>query len=360
MAGYQAQLLVDFCMAADGHEYTVFSHRARASHNNPDEWRVCMQELKISVALCTCNGELYLRELLDSLAAQELTPFELVVCDDASTDSTRHILDDFAAAAPFTVRVHGNAENLGVVKNFEQALSLCNGDYIALCDQDDVWLPHKLTRLAEQVRSCGSEAAGVPRLVYCDMELVEEDLRRTGRSYVEDQGLAVPREDPYRTLLVQNYIPGCTMLFSADLLMHALPFPDNVAMHDWWLALLAALTGNVCAEPSSAVLYRQHGYNQLGSAARFSAKNVLSVIMVVPALKTIQRNYRAAATQAIAAVTRLADSGVAVPGDARDYVTSLSRSRFTTLVAVLAGKVGRANLLRNISLVIGVLTTGRA
>ena len=318
-----------------------------------------MEELKISVALCTCNGGLYLRELLESLAGQEHAPFELVVCDDASTDSTRQILDDFALTAPFTVRVYVNASNIGVIKNFEQAISLCNGDYIALCDQDDIWLPEKLARLANRIQSCG-RAGGGPKLVYCEMELVEDDLKRTGRSYVKDQGLAVPGKEPYRTLLVQNYIPGCTMLFSADLLSCALPFPDNVAMHDWWLALLAALTGDICYDPSRSVLYRQHADNQVGSVPRFSVENTLSVVTVAPALKTIQKNYLAAATQARAAVARLNDLGIDIPGDACDYVTSLSGSRFATLTAVLAGKVSRANLLRNISLIIGVLTTGRA
>ena len=317
-----------------------------------------MEELKISVALCTCNGELYLQELLESLAGQDYTPFELVVSDDKSTDSTRQILDAFAATAPFAVRVQGNAENLGVVKNFERALLLCSGDYMALCDQDDVWLPDKLARLAERVQSCGGGKGG-PGLAYCDMELVEDDLRRTGRSYLDDQGLAVQQEEPYRTLLVQNYIPGCTMLFSADLLTYALPFPDDTVMHDWWLALLAALTGNVCSDPSRSVLYRQHGDNQLGSAPRFSAKNVLSAVTVMPALRTIQRNYRAATAQAIAAVARLSDNGIAIPDDARDYVASLSGSRFTTLAAVFSGKVSRANLLRNASLAVAVLTTGR-
>jgi glycosyltransferase involved in cell wall biosynthesis len=324
------------------------------------EWQLCMDEVKISVALCTCNGERYLQEQLQSLAKQEHAPFELVVSDDASTDSTCRILDDFAAGSPFTVRVQRNSESLGVIKNFERVLSLCNGDYIALCDQDDVWLPDKLVRLAKLVRACESKNGGGPTLVYSDMELVDADLKRTGRSYAEDQRLEVPKEQSYRTLLVQNYIPGCTMLFSADLLTSALPFPDDTAMHDWWLALLAALSGSVCQDPSRSVLYRQHSDNQVGSAPRLSVKNALSVVALLPALRTIQGNYSVAAAQARAAVSRLSDRGISVPKDARDFVASLSGPRFRTLAAVLAGKVSRANLLRNIALMIAVLTVSRA
>jgi len=92
-----------------------------------------------SVALCTYNGERFLSQQLASLAAQTVLPDELVVCDDASTDASMRVVEDFAKNAPFSVRIFRNPNNLGYVKNFEQAIGLCSKEIIFLCDQDDDW-----------------------------------------------------------------------------------------------------------------------------------------------------------------------------------------------------------------------------
>ena len=92
-----------------------------------------------SVAMCTYNGARFLGAQLASVAAQARAPDELVVCDDRSTDETARVVEEFAAAAPFRVRLHVNERNLGTTRNFERAVSLCEGDLIALSDQDDVW-----------------------------------------------------------------------------------------------------------------------------------------------------------------------------------------------------------------------------
>ena len=99
---------------------------------------------RFSVALCTYNGAQYLPDQLESIVAQTRLPDELVVGDDHSTDDTVNILEDFAAGAPFPVRLHVNETNLGVVKNFEATILRCQGNLTALCDQDDVWLRNKV------------------------------------------------------------------------------------------------------------------------------------------------------------------------------------------------------------------------
>lgn len=100
--------------------------------------------LSTSVALCTYNGERFLQIQLDSLAAQTILPGELLICDDASTDSTLRILEGFSKTAPFPVRIYLNKMNLGYVKNFEKAISLCANEIIFLCDQDDYWESKKI------------------------------------------------------------------------------------------------------------------------------------------------------------------------------------------------------------------------
>ena len=97
----------------------------------------------ISVAMATYNGGRFLREQLDSLNQQTVLPRELVVCDDRSTDNTVRILEEFASQAAFPVKVVVNENRLGFGDNFMKAASLCSGDLISFCDQDDIWYSNK-------------------------------------------------------------------------------------------------------------------------------------------------------------------------------------------------------------------------
>src|SRR5436309_55568 len=105
--------------------------------------------MRISIGLCTYNGGTHLAEQLLSIAKQTRQPDELVVFDDASTDSTPTILQSFAASSRFPVSISINPQQLGVSQNFGHAISACTGDVVAFCDQDDVWLPEKLRRIEQ-------------------------------------------------------------------------------------------------------------------------------------------------------------------------------------------------------------------
>jgi len=102
-----------------------------------------------SIAMCTYNGEKYLREQLDSLVAQDYPNLEIVIVDDCSTDSTPQLLEEYAGQHPnFTI--HQNEQNMGFRRNFEKALKLCSGEIISLCDQDDIWFPNKISALGAE------------------------------------------------------------------------------------------------------------------------------------------------------------------------------------------------------------------
>ncbi len=127
---------------------------------------------KISVALCTYNGDSFLRQQLESIQQQTRLPDELVVCDDRSTDQTIVIVREFAATVSFPVVIVQNPETLGSARNFEQAIRLCTGDLIALSDQDDIWYPNRLQR-SEQ------EFIAHPRagLVFSDADIIDDQNR---------------------------------------------------------------------------------------------------------------------------------------------------------------------------------------
>ena len=221
----------------------------------------------VSIALCTYNGAQYLQQQLDSIAGQTLLPGELVACDDGSSDETVEILNAFSEKAPFPVHIHINDSNLGVARNFEKCTSLCTGELIALCDQDDAWKPEKLEKLAEALNN--NPEAG---FVFCDAELVDEKLTSLKRylwdekpnnfSRKERQGFAHSRQLPY--LLKKNMVTGACMMFRPGLIPDIVPIPPSW-IHDYWIATVAAALGHrgiIVDEP--LVLYRQHQDQQIG------------------------------------------------------------------------------------------------
>jgi len=104
----------------------------------------------ISIAMTTYNGEKYIREQLDSILAQTENDFEVVICDDTSNDSTLSILKEYENKDS-RFRIYENEKNLGYRENFNKAVSLCKGDFIAFSDQDDIWLPNHLQVLRENI-----------------------------------------------------------------------------------------------------------------------------------------------------------------------------------------------------------------
>jgi len=212
--------------------------------------------------MCTYNGGPYLREQLDSIAVQTHLPDELVVCDDDSTDRTVAILEDFAAAAPFPVRVYTNPKNLGTAKNFERAIGLATGEVIALADQDDVWYPHKLERLEKDLAK--SIRSG---LVFSDADVVDDRLRTAGYRLweglrtVERNRRLVARGRLFEALIRDDIVFGCTAAFRANYKDLVLPIEWP---HDCWTAFLIAAVADIARIDEPLLAYRQHAANQSG------------------------------------------------------------------------------------------------
>jgi glycosyltransferase involved in cell wall biosynthesis len=220
--------------------------------------------VKISVALCTYNGAKYLRPQLQSLAAQTLLPAELVVCDDGSSDSTISLVEEFAAAAPFAVRSFRNDHNVGSTQNFARAVSLCSGDIIALCDQDDVWHSGKLERVAAVFEN---PAVGA---VFSDARLVDAEGESLGKLLWENVGFDAGAQrqfaaGPFAALLERNIVTGATLAFRSSYLDWLLPIPDGPLIHDAWIALLMAAVAEVKFLPEPLIDYRQHAAQQVGA-----------------------------------------------------------------------------------------------
>jgi hypothetical protein len=229
--------------------------------------------MKISIAMCTYNGAEFLPAQLESIIAQSRPPDEIVICDDGSTDNTRHLLETFAAESSIPVALHFNDQNLGSVKNFERAISLCTGDIIALSDQDDVWRSDKL-HLFETVLN-NSPAAGI---VFSDAAIVDEKLNPLNRRMWDEVGFDAHKRKLVKSgraleVLVTGWtVTGATMAFHSRFVKLSLPIPDEIAMiHDGWIALTIAAVADVVAVDEPLIQYRQHAQQQIGAPARKEA-----------------------------------------------------------------------------------------
>ena len=218
--------------------------------------------VNISVALATYNGVLFLREQLDSILNQTLQAAEIIVCDDCSTDGTWLVLREYAEKYA-CFKLFQNDENIGFMRNFEKAMRLCSGDYIALSDQDDIWLPDHLQILLEGI--------GDKMCVVGDAELIDSKGFRMGHklSYCENLDF-IPENDlqkAYFILFYRNQYQGASMMFRATFLDKTLPIPGDVEYHDSWLVFVACFYG---FQPLREVvtLYRRHDKAVTGNKIR--------------------------------------------------------------------------------------------
>ena len=203
----------------------------------------------VSIILATFNGEKYLSQQLSSIAAQSYKDIELIICDDGSVDGTRKIIQEFAEKNSHT-SYYFNSTNLGVNKNFEQAILKASGEFIAIADQDDIWLPEKIE---EQLKLFTSD----------NILLVHSASVRFSGNNVPDkkETAAVLFEgNDVLKLALRNSVSGHNIIFRRSLLNTALPFPADT-FYDWWLVQNAAATGMVAASRKVHVYQRAHDQN---------------------------------------------------------------------------------------------------
>ncbi len=215
-----------------------------------------MAKPMISVAIATYNGEKYLREQLDSIYNQSHKDIEVVVSDDCSYDSTAQILEEYRVE--HCLDYHVNKKNIGFVKNFEKAILHCSGDYIALSDQDDIWMPDKLEILLSEIDNCF--------LIYSDAHLIDGKRNIIHKSFAKYMGK--PDSFNLNTLLFQNLVPACTALYKRELIQSALPFPDDIMYHDWWLSIVSSTLSCIKYVNLPLISHRLHKDSHTESAKR--------------------------------------------------------------------------------------------
>lgn len=211
----------------------------------------------ISVCMATYNGERYLLPQLESILSQLGEEDELIVSDDGSTDATLSLL---AGLGDSRIRLFYN-ERHGFVHNFENALCQARGEYIFLSDQDDLWLPQKVSTCLKLLQNC--------LLVTHNARLIDGEGKDMGQDFFS---LHRSKGGFWHNLLRNSHV-GCCMAFRRELLQHALPFPQQLITHDIWLGLVAEKVGKTCMYPLPLICYRRHH----GNVSSTSEKSRLSV-----------------------------------------------------------------------------------
>ncbi len=217
------------------------------------------QPEQVEILMATYNGEKFVAAQIESILAQDYRHILLTIFDDGSTDGTLRQIEQYLSNSQ--VRIVGS-ERVGLPRVYFRLLGFLSpaSQYAGYADQDDVWLPGKVSRSLRLLRAVRETVTDPLPMLYCSRSCIaDEQLRVTGTTML-------PRYPPsFPNALVQGIAAGSTMLFNkgaAGLL--ASWTPQFAPMHDWWTYLVISATGRVVYDPLPTLLYRQHGANARG------------------------------------------------------------------------------------------------
>lgn len=216
-----------------------------------------MNHPNVSVCLAAYNGGTYLSEQIESILVQLLPGDELVIVNDKSSDLTSEIIATFARKHT-NIRIFENAENMGVKKTFENALLHAVNDVVVFSDQDDIWISKKLPKI---------------RIAFLDPQISGflGNAIVFGASVNDEKTFFTMDYAPQFTIFDQflrNDFIGCCLAFRKSKIVHALPFPESISMHDWWIGVNCIMAGHVMYDPEPLIKYRRHDANVSPSSRR--------------------------------------------------------------------------------------------
>ena len=222
----------------------------------------------ISVCIATYNGEKYIKEQLDSIINQLDKNDEIIISDDGSSDNTINIIESYNDRR--IVLYKNSFKN--VVLNFEFAIRKSKGDYIFLSDQDDIWHKDKVTCFID----CFLKNSNVTLLI-SDFQVINQNGLYIDSVYSKNQFST----SLVKNIIVNNFI-GCAMAFTSNTKKIILPFPKNIAMHDWWIGTCSKMYGEINFIDKKLHFYRRHNSNlttEVGAKLRIKIKWRLNLIV---------------------------------------------------------------------------------
>jgi len=239
---------------------------------------------RISAVVATYQGERYLAEQLRSMFAQRVALDEIIVTDDCSSDRTLAIAEAVCAVSPVPMHILRGEKNIGIGRNFERGLRAAQGDIVFLADQDDVWRQDKVERMV-------TEFSKRPELLllFTNANLVGDQgdsLHRTLFASLRIGGTErsrVRNGSAFDALLRRNVATGATIAMRRSAITRALPIPSGW-LHDEWIAMIAAVSGQIDFLDEALTDYRQHDGNVIGSKRE-------TLVSIVTKLRCCRRTF---------------------------------------------------------------------
>ncbi|MBE9255675.1 glycosyltransferase family 2 protein [Synechocystis salina LEGE 00031] len=221
------------------------------------------------------NPQKYIIEQMQSIYSQTHQCYNLTISDDLSTNNIQDLLK-LTKTEKFKLNLFRQNTRLGIINNINFLLKKSQHNYLFFCDQDDVWLPHKIEISLKKMQYMEAEyGKTTPILIHSDLIVVDQKLNLIHPSFRQYQNLDPNPPKLLPRLLLQNFVTGCTMLINKPLKDLVTPIPSEAIMHDWWIALTAAALGKIAYIPEPTVLYRQHQQNSIG-ARKWNLSYILS------------------------------------------------------------------------------------
>jgi len=223
------------------------------------------QTERVHIVMATYNGAKFLKEQIDSLLQQTYKDITIEVCDDGSTDDTCEIVSQYMEQDD-RISLHKNEKNLGYVMNFMEGIRRSDAEYIMLCDQDDIWNPNKVELTLQRMKQEESVTKDGPILVFADAMNYNSDTGEEMGRFHENSHLDVKKVDTAH-LFMENKCIGCTVMVNQQIQPYLSELPDEIRVHDWWLALICSHFGKIAYVDEPTLLYRQHGGNMIGGSS---------------------------------------------------------------------------------------------
>jgi glycosyltransferase involved in cell wall biosynthesis len=247
----------------------------------------------ITILLATYNGESYLQEQLESLMKQSYQSWTLMIHDDNSTDNTITIIQEYKKRYPDKITFIDDTISFGSASaNFNFLLEQCQADYIMFCDQDDIWLPHKIEVTLQKMKQLGNIHGHVkPLMVFSDLTIVDKNLNTLSESMWKNQNLDPDIIYTLYSILALNVVTGCTVMLNKKATELVSPMPKSDIVHDHWIAVNMTKYGYASYVKEPLILYRQHSNNVLGSQSSGLPYFIKKTKHILQNIKSFQAKY---------------------------------------------------------------------
>ena len=220
-------------------------------------------ESSVEILLSTYNGEKYLNAQLDSILQQDYANWKLVIRDDGSKDATLSVIAEYVSKYPDKINLYKDTDgNLGFSNSFTKLLKQSTADYVMYCDQDDYWLPNKISTMLAVMLEQEVLLPTKAHVVFSDLQVADDALDIIAPSflkrmhYVSGAGMQI--------FFLKNYVPGCNILFNRKLVQQAMKTENIINLHDHWLLMVCGAVGKLTFIDKPLMKYRMHDANTIG------------------------------------------------------------------------------------------------